>query len=109
MVACAQNKVVLLHSNPFLGKISIFYLDPTEIFNFEKQISFPVGNDIRMQVQDGLVVLHNLDEKTTQIFDLKLVDYTESLLIPNLQTNHEFLKTKFLSDLFLAEEMPKDT
>ena len=86
----------------------MFQLEPSEIQVFEKQISFPVGNEIRMQMLDGMLVLHNLDEKTTQVYDLKLTDYEESILIPNLQTNHQFTKTKFLSDLFLAEEVPKE-
>ena len=31
LVACAQNRVLLLHANPFLGKISMFQLEPSEI------------------------------------------------------------------------------
>ena len=58
---------------------------------------------------DGMLVLHDLDQKQTQVFDLKLAEYDESILIPNLQTNHQYLSTKFLSDLFLAEEIPKES
>lgn len=36
LVACAQFRVVLLHANPFLGKISMFRLDPAEIYPYEK-------------------------------------------------------------------------
>jgi hypothetical protein len=38
----------MLHANPFLGKISMFRLDPADIHAYEKTIDFPVGNDIRM-------------------------------------------------------------
>ena len=31
LVACAQNRVLLFHANPFLGKISMFHLEPSEI------------------------------------------------------------------------------
>jgi hypothetical protein len=34
----------------------------------------------QMQVVDNLLVLHNLDERTTQIYDLKLADYSSSVL-----------------------------
>lgn len=42
------------------------------------------------------------------MFDLKLTDYDEPILVPNLQTNHQFLNSKFLSDVFLAEDVPKE-
>ena len=75
VVACLKNKIVLLHSNPFLGKIVMFELDPSGVHRLEKEISFPVGGHVRMQVIDGLVLVHNLDSKTSQAFDLKLIEY----------------------------------
>jgi hypothetical protein len=35
---------------------------------------------IRLQVVDGLVVVHDLDTKTTQIYDPKMPDFSEPLL-----------------------------
>jgi hypothetical protein len=56
-----------------------------------------------------MLVLHNLDEKTTQVYDLNLNDYDQPILIPNLSTDHSHINNKFLSDLFLAEELPKES
>ena len=35
IVACIQNRVVLLHSNPYLGKIYIFELDSNQIYRYQ--------------------------------------------------------------------------
>ena len=50
--------------------------------------------------------MHNLDEKTTQIYDLKINDYSQPLLKPNQQITQKHLKeNKYHSDVFLAEEI----
>ncbi len=56
-----------------------------------------------------MLVIHNLDEKTTQAYDLNLADFDSPILISNLQTDHNYINNKFLSDLFLAEELPKES
>jgi hypothetical protein len=59
----------------------MFDLDPSEVRRLEKEIQFPVGAHIRMQVIDGLVFVHNLDSKTSQAYDLKLIEYNQPILI----------------------------
>lgn len=61
IVATLQNRVVMLHSNPYIGKIFMYELDPSSQYRYQLQITFPVGNLIRMQIIDNLLVLHNLD------------------------------------------------
>lgn len=65
LVSCIQNRVVLLHANPYLGKIYIFELDVNQVYRFQSQISFPPGALIRLQIIDNLVVVHNMDEKAS--------------------------------------------
>ena len=41
MVTCLCNKVIMLHSNPFLGRIFVHELDPSLIYRFQGQVTFP--------------------------------------------------------------------
>jgi hypothetical protein len=34
VVSCIQNRVVLLHANPYLGKIYIFELDSNQVYRY---------------------------------------------------------------------------
>jgi len=56
-----------------------------------------------------MLVLHNLDEQTTQAYDLKLSEFDQPILKSNLKANHDLIATKFFSDVFLAEDVPKDS
>ena len=40
MVSCLCNKVIMLHSNPFLGRIFVYELDPSLIYRFQGQVTF---------------------------------------------------------------------
>ena len=59
-----------------------------------------------MQVIDNLLVIHNLDSRSTQVYDFKIVDYNIPLLKPNLRVDLSSSE-RFLSDLFLPEEITK--
>lgn len=83
MIAAIQNQIIFLHANPYLGKVFVFELNPDELVTREKAIRFTPGCLIRMQSTDGLIVVHNLDEKTTQLYDLKLKNYEKPLLKPD--------------------------
>lgn len=74
---------MFLHSNPYVGKIFMFELNPDNLVSREKSIDFTPGCLIRMQIVDGLVVVHNLDERVTQLYDPKLRDYHLPLLKPD--------------------------
>jgi len=34
LVSCIQNRVILLHTNPYIGKIYIFELDVNQVYRF---------------------------------------------------------------------------
>jgi hypothetical protein len=55
-----------------------------------------------MQVVENLLVVHNLDEKTTQCYDLK--EIPEPLLVPECTVNLTKYKKKYLFELIEAEE-----
>jgi hypothetical protein len=58
-----------------------------------------------MQVVDNLLVLHNMDECTTQLYDLKLEDWFEPMLFESYRINYGPVnKGKFISDILLKEE-----
>ena len=95
----------LIHSNTFIGKIFVFELDPNTQYRYQSQISFPLGNQLRLQVIDNLLVVHNLDTKSTNLYDFKIVDYHIPLLKPNLTVDTS-LSENYISDLFLPEEIP---
>lgn len=59
-----------------------------------------------MQVIDNLLVIHNLDSRSTQVYDFKIVDYNIPLFKPNLRVDLSSSE-RFLSDLFLPEEIAK--
>merc|ERR1719253_1787917 len=70
----------MLHSNPFLGRIFVFELDPSFAYKYQTQVNFPAHALIKMQIIDNTLVLHNVDEKSSQIFDFRAQDYGTPLL-----------------------------
>ena len=83
----------------------MFELDPITQYRYQSQITFPPGNQLRLQVIDNLLVVHNLDTKSTNLYDFKIVDYHIPLLKPNLRADTS-LSDQYISDLFLPEEIP---
>jgi len=59
-----------------------------------------------MQVIDNLLVIHDLDSRSTQVYDFKIVDYSIPLLKPNLRVDLSH-SDRYISDFFLPEEIPK--
>ena len=52
-----------------------------------------------------MLVVHNLDDKSSQIYDFKIADYASPLIAANLETDSSFvLKGAYLSDLIFPEE-----
>ena len=74
----------MLHANPHLGKVFMYELDPNNVYRYQSQLAFPQQALIRLQIIDSLVCVHNLDEKTTQLYDLKVAEYSQPLLKNNL-------------------------
>lgn len=95
---------MLLHANPYLGKIFIIELDPQKVYTYQNQIRFVPGTNLRLQLVDHLIVVHNLDEKTTQLHDLRIPNYHQPLLRPNLSVDQKFLESS-LTDCVFPEEI----
>ena len=45
-----------------------------------------------------------MDEKASQMYDLRIQEYALPLLRPNLEVDQKHVGSKYLSDLFLPEE-----
>ena len=99
----------MLHANPFIGRIFVYELDPSLIYRFQGQVTFPPLTLIRMQVIDNLLVVHNLDEKASQLYDFKIADYTSALVGPNLDVDSSFVhEGAYCSDLIFPEEQENE-
>jgi len=62
-----------------------------------------------MQIVDNALLLHNIDEKSSQVYDFKIADYASPLLGPNLEVDSTFaMKGAYLSDLIFAEEQENE-
>lgn len=62
-----------------------------------------------MQIIDNMLVVHNLDDKSSQIYDFKIADYASPLIAANLETDGSFvLKGAYLSDLIFPEEQENE-
>jgi len=58
-----------------------------------------------MQVIDNLLVVHNLDNKDSQIYDFKIQDYSRPLIQNHLNVDTSFVdKDAFFSDVIFPEE-----
>ena len=66
---------MLLHLNPFSSQIHIYELDPGYTERLPSVIAVASNSLTQLQVVDNLVVVHNLDEQSSQLYDLKLTDY----------------------------------
>lgn len=85
VVVCNMNsKVVLMHLNPYIGKLYLYELEPNMVHPEKTTIQLKPHNIYRLQVVDGLIVVHDLDAKSTQVYDPKLPDFSEPLLYDRL-------------------------
>lgn len=66
------NKIVLFHLNPYTAQITYYELDPAFVFKATTLIDLAPNSLYQMQVVDSLLVVHNLDDKSSQMFDLRL-------------------------------------
>ena len=58
-----------------------------------------------MQVIDNILIVHNIDDKVSQLYDVKLQDYYLPLIIDGCTIDETTLqKNLFLSDLIFKEE-----
>ena len=80
----------------------MYELDPSQQYRYQMQILFAPSSLIRMQIIDNLVVVHNLDERHSQMYDFKIVDYATPLLKPHVKVHPDM--DHFCSDMYLPEE-----
>ena len=110
MITCLCNKVIMLHANPFLGRIFVYELDPSLIYRFQGQVTFAPLSLVRIQIIDNTLVVHNLDEKSSQIYDFKIADYASPLTSSNLDVDLTFIgKGAYMSDLIFPEEQDNES
>lgn len=58
-----------------------------------------------MQIIDNLIVIHNMDEQASQIYDFKLVDYNAPILLENCAVNVKpAMRGVTISDVIWHEE-----
>ena len=60
-----------------------------------------------MQVADNLIVVHNLDQKSTNFYDIKLAEYAQPVCVDNLDVNTQYANESYHSDLIFNEEKLK--
>ena len=58
-----------------------------------------------MQFIDNAFIVHNLDDRASQIYEFKIVDYVSPLINPNLEVDPSFaMRGAYFSDLFFPED-----
>lgn len=85
LLASIYNKIILLHLSPQMGEVYIHELDPNHCFKYQNSISLPKGDVLySIQVVDNMIVIHNLDQKSTSLYDIKLAEYYHPVCVDNL-------------------------
>jgi hypothetical protein len=90
LVSTIYNKVIFLHANPDQGKIHIFELDPQFTYKYNHVITYQPKHQVKLQVIDNLLVVHNINQKSSQMYDFKIQDYTSPLTRDNLDCNMQY-------------------
>ena len=57
-----------------------------------------------MQVADNLIVVHNVDQKSTNLYDIKLAEYAQPVCVDNLDVDTQYATENYHSDLIFKEE-----
>lgn len=99
LVTTLYNKIVMLHLCPATGEIYIHELDPTMSFKYSNSISLARGEVLhQIQVVDNLIVVHNMDQKSTNVYDIKLAEYYLPLCMDNLDVDTSFYEDCYHTD-----------
>ncbi len=97
MMSLLYNKLVFLHFNPGTGQqggiIHIYELDPSYSYRTPTPIQLApssAGHLIQLQIVENLIVVHDLDAKTIQAYDIKIgTDFGIGLLKEGCQVAQE--------------------
>ncbi|CDW82519.1 UNKNOWN [Stylonychia lemnae] len=110
LLTTMYHRVILMHYNPNTSQVQAYELDINQTFKNNGHIqiyqSSLSGKDlIQMQTIDNLLVIHNMDTRATQIYDLKLEDWNIPLLSEDVKIEYGLVnKGKYLSDMLQKEE-----
>ena len=109
MVTSIYNKLIMLHLSPQTGEIYIHELDPNMTFKYTNSILLTRGDVLhQMQVVDNLICVHNMDEKSSNMYDIKLAEYALPILVDNLDIETKYFVDTYHSDLIFDEEKIKE-
>ncbi len=60
-----------------------------------------------MQIVDNLLAAHNIDQKSSLLFDINLAEYSIPICEENLDVDTQFVDEKYHSDQFMKEEIER--
>ena len=103
LLTTVHSKLVFAHLNPFAGCVQVYDLEQDEV---RTGMTIKVDRGLcQMQVCDNLLVIHNIDLKTTQIHDIKLDGYDSNLMSESGQIRiNKAIKGKLIMDLIKKDD-----
>ncbi len=106
LLTTLYHRVIFFHYNPNTGQIFAYELDYSNVYKNHGFITIsPLNTLIQMQIVDNLLVVHNIDDSSSQLYDLKLEDWFKPLLREGLRVEYgPVLKGKYITDLLQKEE-----
>ena len=94
----------MLHLSPLTGEIFIHELDPSMTFKYS--MSIQITKDVhQIQIIDNLIVVHNIEQKSTNFYDVKLAEYNQPCCVDNLDVETKFCEDYYHSDQIFNEEL----
>ncbi len=95
----------MLHLSPVTGEIYIYELDPLNSVKYAQSIQVAKGEILsQVQIVDNLIVVHNIDDKSTNLYDIKLAEYNLPVCIDNLDIDTQYSQESYHSDKLFQEE-----
>lgn len=86
-ISSVYNKTIMLHLSPATGEIQIHELDPGMTFKYSQSILLNREHIYQIQIVDNLIVIHNMEEKSTNMYDVKLAEYAQPVCVDNLDVD----------------------
>lgn len=98
----------MFHLSPQTGEIFIHELEPSLNMKYNLSIQLQKGDVLhQMQVVDNLLVVHNIDQKSTNFYDVKLAEYNQPICAENLDVDTSYSLEYYHSDQIFPEETAK--
>lgn len=93
----------MMHLCPITGEIFLHELDPNQNFKYQQSIRINGADLYAMQVIDNLIVVHNIDQKSSNCYDIKLAEYSQPICVDNLEIDTSYSES-YHSDIIFNEE-----